>query len=177
MSKSKKAELCEEIDNFLVASKSLKGTEPIWRENGRPDQLDAKWPILEANDVSRAHLTFRFNRVSTGEPSVSLIYKGKKVCRVDIKWPTDVDGNPLQAAEFGLPGEVRGSHVHKWEYNRKYVLESLPPDEWEIPIKEEISQSTQKLGHLLAFICDTCGVSFTPEQRELSPPDKMDLFG
>lgn len=177
MRKKDKIRLCGEIDTFLLAQKHLKGEHPIWRPNGRLDQLDAKWPIEEHGAVSRSHLAFRYNRVSTNEPSVSLIYMGKKVCRIDIKPDDDWDGNPPQAREFGLPAKVYGSHIHRWQHNKKYVLESLPPDEWEIPIKEEISQSTQKLEHILALICSACNIDFTAEQRALNPPSREDLFG
>lgn len=176
MNKADKIRLCDEIDEYLGSPKSLKGQQPIWRENGRLDQVDAKWPVIEAGGISRSHLTFRYNRVSTGEPSVSLIYKGKKVCRVDIKPEAVSDGNPPQAAKLGLPPYVYGTHIHKWRNNRQYVLEALPLDEWEIPIKEEISQATQKLGHLLAYICSECSIEFTAEQRELNPPAREELF-
>lgn len=176
MGKSDKARLCAEIDVFLKAKKSLSGPQPVWRPNGRPDQLDAKWPIEEEGGVYRAHLAFRYNRVSTNQPSVSLVYERKKVCRVDVKPTDEYDGNPPQARRFGLPAKVFGTHIHRWEHNREYVLECLPPDEWDIPIKEEISQTTQMLGHILALICTNCDIDFTPEQRDLNPPSREDLF-
>lgn len=176
MSKSDKARLCVEIDEFLKAKKCLVGPQPVWRPSGRADQLDARWPIEEATNVSRAHLAFRYNRISTNEPSVSLIYERKKVCRVDVKPSDEYDGNPPQARRFGLPAKVFGTHIHRWEHNREYVLECLPPDEWEIPIKEPISQATQMLGHLLAMICTQCAIDFSPEQRDLNPPSREDFF-
>lgn len=176
MNKREKIRLCQEIDLYLPTRKWLSGRHPIWRENGRLDQLDAKWPIEEVGNISRSHLVFRYNRVSTDEPSVSLIYRGKKVSRVDVKAPTEGDGNPPQAARLGLPATVYGPHIHRWEHNRDYVLNALPTDEWEIPIKEEISQATQKVGHILAFICGECGIEFSAEQRDLNPPAREDLF-
>ena len=176
MSKSEKTRLCAEIDVFLSAKKSLSGLQPVWRANGRSDQLDAKWPIEEEGGVFRAHLAFRYNRVSTDQPSVSLIYERQKVCRIDVKPPDEYDGNPPQARNFGLPAKVYGTHIHRWAHNREYVLNSLPPDEWEIPIKESISQSTQMFGHLLALICSECRIDFTAEQRDLNPPSREDLF-
>lgn len=176
MSKIDKKQLCNEIDLFLQAHKVLKDQQPIWRDNGRPDELDARWPIIESGGVSRAELAFRYNRISTGQPSVTLIYRKKAVCRVDIKANDESDGNPPQARSLGLPARVYGPHVHKWEHNKQYVLESLRPDEWDIPIKEEISNSTQKIPHILAYICEECNIDFTPEQRELNPPMREDLF-
>ena len=177
MGKSDKLRLCAEIDEFLKAKKRLSAPHPVWRPNGRQDQLDARWVIEEPGGVSRAHLAFRYNRVSTNQPSVSLIYERRKVCRVDVKPSDEYDGNPPQARKFGLPAKVYGTHIHRWIHNREYVLECLPPDEWEIPIKQEISQSTQTLGHILALICDDCGIEFTAEQRDLNPPAREDLFG
>lgn len=177
MGKSDKLRLCAEIDEFLKAEKSLRGLQPVWRPNGQPDRLDAKWVIEETGGISRAYLAFRYNRVSTNQPSVSVIYEGKNVCRVDVKPQDEYDGNPWQARKFGLPGKVYGTHIHRWEHNREYILECLPPDEWDNPIKEEISQSTQTLKHILALICDQCSIDFTPEQRDLNPPSREDLFG
>ncbi len=176
MNKEDKRLLCEEIDRFLATRKHLLGPQPVWRPNGRPDQMDAKWPIEDDTGVSVAHLTFRYNRISTNEPSASLIYKRKKVCRVDVKPPYEYDANPPQAMRLGLPARVFGTHIHLWENNREYVLECLPLNEWEIPIKVQVSQSTQSLNHILPLICNSCRIDFTPEQRDLTPPRKEDLF-
>jgi hypothetical protein len=176
MSKNDKVRLCAEIDEYLKTKKCLLGPHPTWRPNGRSEQLDARWPIEEEGEISRSHLAFRYNRISTNEPSVSLIYERKKVYRVDVKPPDEYDGNPPQARRFGLPAKVFGTHIHRWEHNREYVLECLPQDEWEIPIKEPISQATQMLGHLLALICSQCAIDFTPEQRDLNPPSREDFF-
>lgn len=176
MSKVHKIRLCGEIDDFLTTPKWLLGAQPIWRQNGTLDRLDGRWAIEEADGVSRAYLAFRLNRVSTDEPSVSLIFSNRPVCRIDIKSMEDSDGNPIQARKFGLPGQVYGPHIHRWDYNREYVLEALPPDEWQIPIKEQISPLTQTLGHILAMICTHCGIEFTPEQRDVTLPPRERLI-
>jgi hypothetical protein len=176
MSQIQKIRLCEEIDEFLISSKQLLGTQPVWRQNGSSDRLDGSWVIEENEGISRAYLSFRLNRVSTAEPSVSLIFKKKPVCRVDIKSAEESDGNPIQAHKFGLPGQVYGPHIHRWDYNREYVLQALPPDEWQIPIKEEISPSTQTLGHILAMICSQCKIDFSPEQRHVTLPARERLI-
>ena len=176
MNQREKILLCGEIDVFLRTQKRLRGPHPVWKPIGRPDQLDAKWPIEEHGSISRAHLAFRYNRVSTNEPSVSLIFERKIDCRIDVK-PADArDGNPPNAAALGLKDVVYGTHIHRWKHNRSHVLYSLQPDEWEIPFKDEIAKSTQKLGHILAFICHECKIDFTPKQRNLTPPSKEELF-
>lgn len=176
MSQAQKIRLCDEIDRFLISPKRLMGAQPIWRQNGTSDRLDGSWLIEEDEGISRAYLAFRLNRISTDEPSVSLIFKKKPVCRVDIKSIDDSDGNPIQAQKFGLPGQVYGPHIHRWDYNRGYVIDALPPDEWQIPIKEEISRSTQTLGHTLAIICSQCEIEFSPEQRHVTLPARKRLI-
>lgn len=171
-----KIRLCDEIELFLCATKNLAGPQPIWRENGTFNRVDGKWPIDEESGLSRAYLAFRVNRISTNQPSVSLIFQEKAVCRVDIKPIDEADGNPPQAVHLGLPGQVYGPHIHRWQHNRKYVIEALPPNEWGIPIKEGISATTQTLGHILAMICSQCDIGFTPEQRDLCLPNKETLF-
>lgn len=176
MNRAEKVRLCDEIDRFIVAPKSLLGQQPSWRPNGTSDRVDGRWLIEEDIGVTRAYLAFRVNRISTGEPSVSLIFEGRPICRIDIKPADEEDGNPPQAMRFGLPGQVCGSHIHRWPYNREYVLEALPLDQWEIPIKEPISAATSTLGHIVAMICDHCRIGFTPEQRDLCLPARGSLF-
>lgn len=176
MSKAEKIRLCGEIELFLAANKHLMGPEPSWRPNGSSNRVDGSWPIEEEPGVSRAYLAFRVNRMSTNQPSVSLIFQGKAICRVDIKPADESDGNPPQAMKLGLPGQVYGPHIHRWHHNREYVLEALPPDEWSIPIKEGISATTQTLGHILAMICTQCDIGFTPAQRDVCLPARESLF-
>lgn len=171
-----KLRLCAEVDAYLEACKRLKDPQPVWRENGQFDRLDAKWVIEEESGLSRGYLAFRVNRISTGEPSVTLVFQARPICRIDIKPPDDSDGNPPQARALGLPAQVSGPHIHRWAHNRRYVLDALPPDEWDIPIKEEISRSTQTLGHILAMICAECGIDFTPEQRDMHLPARERLI-
>lgn len=176
MNKADKIRLCGEIELFLAAPKSLMGPQPIWRTNGVENRIDGNWAILEDTGVSRAKLAYRLNRASTDQPSVSLIYEDNPICRVDIKPKDESDGNPWQARRFGLPAQVYGPHIHRWPYNKEYVLEALPPHEWDIPIKEEISPTTQTLGHILALICSQCGIEFTSEQRDVCAPSRERLL-
>lgn len=176
MSRAAKIALCNEVDAYLEAGKRLKGAQPIWRESGQMDRLDAKWVVEEDNGLSRGYLAFRVNRVSTNEPSVTLVFQRRPICRIDIKPLDDSDGNPPQARALGLPPQVSGPHIHRWAHNKMYVQNSLPPDEWDIPIKEEISPSTQTLGHILAMICGECRITFTPEQRDTYLPPRERLI-
>jgi hypothetical protein len=176
MNKSQKQSLCEEIDQYLERPKRLFDKEPIWGPSSRTNHLDARWSIEEEGGIIRSMLVFRHCRISTNEPSVSLIYEKKLVCRVDVKSDDEMDANPMQAQGMGLPAMVYGSHIHRWQHNKKYIIECLTGDAWEVPIKEEISNSAKAVGHILPLICDECNIEFTPEQRDFSAPPKSELI-
>lgn len=114
MNKSARKRFCDEVDEYLQTEKSLKGLGPVQSSDGHNNEMHFKWPIEERTGIERSYLDFRINRMSTGEPSVSLIYSKKPICRVDIKSASKSDGNPAEALKLGLPLEVNGPHIHKW---------------------------------------------------------------
>ena len=158
MDQHEKIRLCQEIDAFLMARKWLRESQPLWTASSRPNQLEAIWPIEEPGDICRAYLSFRHSRTSTTEPSVTLVYGENMVCRIDVKNAQSSDKNPALSLELGLPGRVTGTHIHRWEHNREFVLRLSSSERWNIPIKEEISQSTRTVGHILALSFVTCAV-------------------
>lgn len=117
MDNAERSQFCEDVDAFLLAKKFLSGPQPPWEPGSRPNQLDARWPIEEADGARRSNLTFRYSRESPDEPSVSLVYLGKPVCRVDVKPKEDLDQNPGWVEDLGLPDDVFGSHIHLWKHN------------------------------------------------------------
>lgn len=176
MSKLSKAELCLEVGGYLACRKWLYGPQPIWRQNGDINRLDADWLIEEEGGLFRGKLAFRLNRQSTDQPSISLVFREKMICRIDLKPPTESDGNPPFAMRLNLKGQVYGPHIHRWKHNKQYILSRGPQDTWEIPIKEEISISTQSLGQIVAMICTENNIEFTSEQRDVTLPVKERLL-
>lgn len=169
MNSAERSHYCEEVDAFILSQKSLIDCKPRWENASRPNELGFKWWIIEEDGTSdQAYLTFLHRPGSQAERSVSLIYRKYQVCRIDLLPEEIREGNPPEALMMGLPSAVFGSHIHLWEHNKAYVLDSRQK-KWEIPVKVEISNSIQSYGELLVCICYNCGIDFTQTQRDMVP--------
>ena len=169
---------CVAADAFLLAEKWLREGQPDWEPGSHPNQMIAMWSIDEEDrDESRAYLVFSVYKATRDQPSVSLIFLGREICRVDVKPHDAEDGNPAEAMLFGLPMTVHGSHIHLWKFNRAHILREKRPDEWNIPVKTPISRLARKPRHILACICNYCGIYATSEQRDFNPPKRKDFAG
>lgn len=146
-------QFCAKADTFMAAPKSLRGLWPTWSRGSRRNQLVGIWPVEEdGRDESRGYLVFSLFIWALDQPSVSLIFLGREVCRLDVKRSHDQDENPEYALQLGLPKTVNGTHIHPWGHNRDYILSEMSPEKWGIPIKMSISQSTRSLKQILPCI-------------------------
>ena len=100
-----------EIDAFLVEEKRLDGV-PVWRDSVWPGEKDAVWHIIDSLDIVRATLRFRCPRLARAWPSVSLVFRGNAIWRIDLVASDTWKPNPAGAAALDLPPELRGSHSH-----------------------------------------------------------------
>ena len=119
---------------------------------------------------------FSLFSASMDQPSVSLIFLKREVCRQDVRPRDELDENHEYALQLGLPKTVSGTHIHLWEHNRNFILYMLP-DTWGIPIKIPISQSARSLRQILPCICSHCGIYLAPEQRLIHPPKRREFPG
>ena len=169
---------CAVADTFMGVEKTLRGLWPKWSPGSRRNQMVGIWPILEeCLDDSRAYLVFSLFSASLDQPSVSLIFLKRELCRLDVKPRDELDENPDYALQLGLPKTVSGTHIHPWEHNRDYILSGLAPDLWNIPLKKSISQSTRSLKQILPCICSHCSIYLAPEQRVIYPPKRSEFPG
>lgn len=175
MNKDEKIKLCHKIRAFLVAEKTLGNQIPFWTRSAYPDELSAKLPIICEGASCDARLVFRLDMNLPKSPSVSLIYRDKPVCRVDVLPKYISDKNPPEASRFNLPEIISGPHIHPWKYNEFYVLDHLPANEWHIPIKIAISARTRTPGQILACICHHCRIAFVSEQRSFDWPSRKEF--
>ena len=109
-----------EIDAFLADQKTLMPEAPIWGPSVRPGELQAIWGVVESSGINRAELRFRCASLDRSEPSISLIFRRRLVCRLDIVPPHVWKPNPHGAANMGLPPSVNGTHLHEWEFNKRH---------------------------------------------------------
>jgi hypothetical protein len=95
----------DEIDAFYAEAKRLQGPAPLWTENSR-GELSASWNIEDSIGIVRAHFRFRCPKFFRQWPSLSLIYRGNLVCRVDLVPQSESKPNPIGAASLRLPPMV-----------------------------------------------------------------------
>ena len=169
---------CSKANVFMATEKSLCGLEPKWSRGSRRNQMVGIWPVKEeGRDEIRGYHVFSLFSTSLDQPSVSLIFCGREVCRLDVKPSDELDENPDYALRLGLPKMVSGTHIHPWEHNRDYKLTELAPARWNIPVKTPISQSTRGLRQMLPCICNHCAIYLLTEQRIIHAPKRREFPG
>jgi hypothetical protein len=174
MANARIATLVSEADAFLVQAKVLEGPPPEWGASTRDHEYQAIWPVADDLGAVRASLRFRLPKASSEFPSLSLVFANNPIYRVDIQ-PNEVcEPNPPWAAKLKLPPKVCGSHVHRWEDNRQFVLDS---GKWELPARRPVENSLKRVEQMLPWLCDATGISLAPDQRNFDIPSKNDLFG
>lgn len=103
---------CSKANVFMANEKSLCGLEPKWSRGSRRNQMVGIWPVEEdGRDDSRGYLVFSLFKTSLDQPSVSLIFLEREVCRLDVKRPHDMDENPKYALNLGLPLTISGTQL------------------------------------------------------------------
>jgi hypothetical protein len=161
-----------EVDAFLADEKTLEGV-PVWRESPRPRELSAVWNIQDSLGIGRASLRFRCPRVTRAWPSISLIFRGNPIWRIDLVAADAWKPNPPGAAALGLPPEVRGSHSHTWIDNRAYILSQ---DLWGLPYRRPLPVAIRRLPQAVASLAAAINLLLGDDQRRFDVPPQTDLF-
>ena len=162
-----------EVDRFLESKKRLADAIPVWGPSPRPGEMQAVWSIIDDLGVVRANLRFRLSVTSREQPSVSVIFRGNSVTRLDIVPIKVCEDNPPWAARIGLPAKVCGSHCHTWRDNRWHIERS---GIWEMPCRRPVESALRRIPQMLPWIAEAAGVELSPEQRLFDIPPKTELF-
>lgn len=162
----------DEIDAFLAEVKRLQGPPPEWVEGSR-GELSASWNIEDSVGIVRSHLRFRCSRQYRQFPSLSLIYRGNPVCRLDLVQPTECKWNPPGAAAMGLPPRVCGSHLHGWPDNREYVRSA---GLGHMPYRRPLTAQVRRLPQAILWLAEQINLTVGPDQRGFDVPPQASLF-
>lgn len=164
-----------EIDAFIAEQKSLQdleGASPEWQD-GYPGELSATWNIVDSVGIVRAQLRFRCPVHKPQFPSISLIYKGSLITRLDLVSQDECKPNPHDAAMFGLPPRVCGPHWHPWAFNRSYVETA---GFGRMPYREPLPPQVRKLPQAMLWLAKNLNLSIAPDQRDFDVPPQGELF-
>lgn len=161
------------VDTFLAAPKRLEGGPPEWRQNERPDDMTANWNVVDDMDVVSAQLRFRLSRLAREYPSVSLIFRGNCIWRLDLCRPTQMKFNPPWATKLGLPPSFLGSHCHTWADNRDHVAMS---GVWNLAARRPVEPALRRVEQMLPWFAGQVGIQLEAEQRRFDAPPIASLF-
>jgi hypothetical protein len=161
------------VDDFLARPKTLKGDPPVWKLGVRAAEMSAIWSISDDLGVEAGHLRFKFPRGSRGSVSVSVVFGGDAIWRVDLASADECKFNPYDAHVYGLPPRVCGPHEHAWPDNREYVISNGFA---QLPYRRPIAAPLRRTGQLLPWIADRIGLTIVLEQRMFDDPAQAELF-
>jgi hypothetical protein len=161
------------VDYFLARPKTLKGDPPIWIVSARTAEMSATWPISDDLGVEAGHLRFKFPRGTRGSVSVSVIFGGDSIWRVDLATADECKFNLYDAYMYGLPPRVCGPHEHAWPDNRDYVKSN---GFGQLPYRRPIEVQLRRSGQLLPWIAGRIGLILDPYQRAFDDPPQTELF-
>ena len=159
------------VDAFLLMAKSLDGPPPVWRVGSWGGEYTASWNVLDDTDSPVAQIRCTARQTNTSVASMSLIYKGNPIWRVDIDEATMCHDNPHDGHLQHLNPMVCGPHEHAWPINRGHLMSQ---DAWTLPYRRQVS--VRRLSQALPLLADQVNLTLTPEQRNFDGPTRADLF-
>lgn len=170
MSKIRQSDLVR-TDVFLAGEKTLTDQEPIWfkLQNGR---WAASWPVQDDLGSVKGELNFRVDPKYQDYPSLSLIFEGHPVCRIDTAPQSMVKLNPPWA--FGCPPIVAGNHVHTWQDNREFILSV---NNWVFQAKQPVEPAVKRVPHMLRWFANHINLQLNGPQYSFDFNPKQDMFG
>lgn len=163
-----------DVDRFLAEDKVLQGGLPEWRESSRAGENEATWIVEDSLGIASGQLRFRLPLSHRSFPSVSVIFRGNPIWRVDLVAADRRKFNPPDAHLYGLPAEVRGSHGHEWPDNRDFVAAE---EIWHLPYRRPIQVQIRRLSQLVPWLAERIRLRLDPDQRGFDIPPQAELFG
>lgn len=159
------------VDDFLKGQKTLAENEPTWGKlmNGR---WCAAWPIFDDLGAIKGSLNFRLDPKYPDYPTLSLIFQGRPVARIDLTPDHWVKPNPPWA--FGCPSTVLGNHVHTWQDNKDRIAAT---GHWVLQARQPVPHAVKRVPHMLRWFAEHINLSLYAAQYSFDFSAKRDMFG
>jgi len=161
-------------DEFLADAKSLFGAPPEFgpKRVGKKGSLwEAIWPIANSiGIVESGQLRIVFTPASDKPFTISLVFRGNSISRIDFVADTICHSNPLFARCFELPPNVCGPHFHSWGHNREHILLN---QSWELPCREPLPTRIHRFDQAFPWFAEKVNLTLSPDQRQFCPPREL----
>lgn len=158
-----------EVDSWLASYKTLDGYQPPWISvAGRGRAWEANWPILSVDGISSAYAALEADAALVCI-SISIIYRGSPVYRLDIVPSDHQEGNPYSARKYAkyLPSTFCGSHAHAWEDHRLWVSEH---GLGELPFRCPLSPAPAGFDRAFEHLAGQINLTLLPDHRPIELP-------
>jgi hypothetical protein len=163
----------EAVDSFLAAGKRLGGEAPEFgptnfSRKGAYENC-ARWPLVDELGIAIG-AEFLFVARARGEHSVSVLWRQRPICRLDIVASNECKSNPYFARDFNLPARVCGSHFHAWEHSRAHILSQHG---WELPCREPLPPQIRRFEQAWLWLADRLHLVLSVEERSFELPEAL----
>jgi hypothetical protein len=132
---------------------------------------EAVWPIANsAGVVENGQLRVNYAPASDKLFSLSVIFRGQPLFRLDHVARTICHNNPQWGAGYDLPPSVCGPHYHPWNPNREEVLRQ---HDWDLPFRLPLPSRIHRFDQALPWMADEVNLVLTPDQRAFGLPEEL----
>ena len=121
--------IAELVDDLLNASKMLVGQVQLRRPNRVSEQARLHWPVLVSGQSAECYVAATlYPNEGDLRFTISLVYRGSNVWRMDFEPMTQIKVNPLLRGHEYSMARIAGPHCHRWEENRMFATPRAIPD-------------------------------------------------
>ena len=158
------------VDRLIEMEKRLSGSPPefgptTFSRRGVYENC-ARWPLVDSLGIANgAELLFVAR--ARAEHSISLVWRQRPICRLDLVSSDECKSNPPYARDLGLPPRVCGPHFHAWEHSRAHILAQ---DAWELQCRQQLPPQVRRFDQAWLWLADRIHVVLSFEERSFEPP-------
>ena len=163
-----------EVDGWIGGYKTFDSYQPAWQPvKGRGRDWQARWPLVDQNDIASGFVVFEADAGFT-EISISVIYRGSPVYRLDLCPPGQQHGNEFVARKYApdLPRKFTGSHIHGWEDTRGWVKDH---GLGEMPLRRPLENPPTDFDEAFEFVAKAVNITVQPGTRPVTLPPQRGL--
>lgn len=161
-----------QVDAWLLGYKQFDGFQPPWiAVSGRGRDWEANWPIVGGDGISSAYGALEADATLT-TISISIIYRGAPVYRLDMVPPDKREGNEFPVIKYApqLPREFLGTHAHAWDDHRKWVQEQ---GLGQLPFRRPILPAPNNFDRGMEHVANAINLTLLPAHRPIQLPPQF----
>lgn len=163
------------VEAFIAQDKELSGPPPEFgpKASGKKHGTiwDATWPIANSSGIIESSaLRVNYAPASSKPFSIVLVFRGQCVTRLDFVDDAICHANPLWAQPYGVPPNVCGPHIHRWDHNHRHIIHQQV---WELPCREPLPPQIRRFDQAFPWFADQINLKLSPGDRDFDLPAEL----